>query len=142
MEKIIKLSLFSMIIFSFNYIQSDEDIFNNVKNDLQLESSYIDVIYNKDQVSEICPRNSIGCYSSEDGGYIVISNDVPSNHHDVVLYGLYSDYLQHNNSGLIDETLTCDLKVDYLSENKKHELARLYSGHCDSLFRNKVIVMK
>ena len=39
-----------MIIFSINYIQSDEGIFNNVKNDLQLESSYIDVIYNKDQV--------------------------------------------------------------------------------------------
>ena len=61
MNKIVKLSLFSMIIFSFNYIQSDEDIFNNVMNDLQLESSYIDVIYNKDQVSEICPRDSIGC---------------------------------------------------------------------------------
>ena len=87
MNKIIKLSLFSMITFSFNYIQSDEGIFSNAKNDLQLESSYIDVIYNKDQVSEICPRDSIGCYTSEDGGYIVISDDVPSSHHDVVLYG-------------------------------------------------------
>ena len=141
MKKIIKLSLFSMIIFSFNYIQSDEDIFNNAKNDLRLESSYIEVIYNKDQVSEICPRHSIGCYSSEDGGYIVISDDVPSNHHDVVLYGLYSDYLQHHSSGLIDKGLTCDLKVNFLYKNKKPELARLYAGQCNSLFRNKVLVM-
>jgi hypothetical protein len=141
MKKIIKLSLFSMIIFSFNYIQSDEDIFNNAKNDLRLESSYIEVIYNKDQVSEICPRHSIGCYSSEDGGYIVISDDVPSNHHDVVLYGLYSDYLQHHNSGLINKVLTCDLKVNYLNNNNKRKLARLYAGQCDSLFRNKVLVM-
>ena len=45
MNKIIKLTLFSMIILNFNYIQSDEDIFNNVMNDLQLESTYLDVIY-------------------------------------------------------------------------------------------------
>ena len=140
--KLSNLTLFSFILLSFYDVQSDEVIFNDAKSDLELESPYIDVIYNKDKVSEICPKYSIGCYLSKDGGYILISDEIPSNHHDVVLYGLYSDYLQHNNSGLIDETLTCDLKVDYLSENKKHELARLYSGHCDSLFRNKVIVMK
>lgn len=141
MKKIIKLSLFSTILFSINFIQSDEDIFNNVKNDLKLESSYIDVIYNKDQVSEICPRYSIGCYSSEDGGFILISDKVPSDHHDVVLYGLYIDYLQHRSSGLIDKELTCDLKVNFLNKNKKPELARLYAGQCDSLFRNKILVM-
>ena len=140
--KLSNLTLFSFILLSFYDVQSDEVIFNDAKSDLELESPYIDVIYDKDKVSEICPKYSIGCYLSKDGGYILISDEIPSNHHDVVLYGLYSDYLQHNNSGLIDETLTCDLKVDYLSENKKHELARLYSGHCDSLFRNKVIVMK
>ena len=140
--KLSNLTLFSFILLSFYDVHSDEVIFNDAKSDLELESPYIDVIYDKDKVSEICPKYSIGCYLSKDGGYILISDEIPSNHHDVVLYGLYSDYLQHNNSGLIDETLTCDLKVDYLSENKKHELARLYSGHCDSLFRNKVIVMK
>ena len=140
--KLSNLTLFSFILLSFYDVQSDEVIFNDAKSDLELESPYIDVIYDKDKVSEICPKYSIGCYLSKDGGYILISDEIPSNHHDVVLYGLYSDYLQHNNSGLIDETLTCDLKVDYLIENKKHELARLYSGHCDSLFRNKVIVMK
>ena len=51
-------------------------------------------------------KYSIGCYI----GLILISDEIPSNHHDVVLYGLYSDYLQHNNSGLIDEMKTCDLK--------------------------------
>ena len=140
--KISNLTLFSFILLSFYEVQSDEVIFNDVKRDLELEAPYVEVIYDKDKVSETCPKYSIGCYSSKDGGYILISDEIPSNHHDVVLYGLYSDYLQHNNSGLIDETLTCDLKVDYLSENKKHELARLYSGHCDSLFRNKIIVMK
>ena len=66
---------------------------------------------------------------------------MPSNHHDVVLYGLYSDYLQHHNSGLINKVLTCDLKVNYLNNNNKLKLARLYAGQCDSLFRNKVLVM-
>lgn len=140
--KLSNLTLFSFILLSFYDVQSDEVIFNDAKSDLELESPYIDVIYDKDKVSEICPKYSIGCYLSKDGGYILISDEIPSNHHDVVLYGLYSDYLQHNNSGLINDVLTCDLKVNYLSENKKHELARLYSGHCDSLFRNKVIVMK
>ena len=140
--KISNLTLFSFILLSFYEVQSDEVIFNDVKSDLELEAPYIEVIYDKDKVSETCPKYSIGCYLSKDGGYILISDEIPSNHHDVVLYGLYSDYLQHNNSGLIDETLTCDLKVNYLSENKKHELARLYSGHCDSLSRNKIIVMK
>ena len=140
--KLLNLTLFSFILLSFYDVQSDEVIFNDAKSDLELESPYIDVIYDKDKVSEICPKYSIGCYLSKDGGYILISDEIPSNHHDVVLYGLYSDYLQHNNSGLINDVLTCDLKVNYLNENQKHELARLYSGHCDSLFRNKVIVMK
>ena len=139
--KLSNLTLFSFILFSFYDVQSDEVIFNDAKSDLELESPYIDVIYDKDKVSEICPKYSIGCYLSKDGGYILISDEIPSNHHDVVLYGLYSDYLQHNNSGLINDVLTCDLKVNYLNENQKHELARLYSGRCDSLFRNKVIVM-
>jgi hypothetical protein len=139
--KLSNLTLFSFILLSFYDVQSDEVIFNDAKSDLELESPYIDVIYNKDKVSEICPKYSIGCYLSKDGGYILISDEIPSNHHDVVLYGLYSDYLQHNNSGLINDVLTCDLKVNYLNENQKHELDRLYSGQCDSLFRNKVIVM-
>jgi hypothetical protein len=139
--KLSNLTLFSFILLSFYDVQSDQVIFNDAKSDLELESPYIDVIYNKDKVSEICPKYSIGCYLSKDGGYILISDEIPSNHHDVVLYGLYSDYLQHNNSGLINDVLTCDLKVNYLNENQKYELARLYSGQCDSLFKNKVIVM-
>ena len=139
--KLLNLTLFSFILLSFYHVQSDEVIFNDAKSDLELESPYIDVIYDKDKVSEICPKYSIGCYLSKDGGYILISDEIPSNHHDVVLYGLYSDYLQHNNSGLINDVLTCDLKVNYLNENQTHQRARLYSGQCDSLFRNKVIVM-
>ena len=139
--KLSNLTVFSFILLSFYDVQSDEVIFNDAKSDLELESPYIDVIYDKDKVSEICPKYSIGCYLSKDGGYILISDEIPSNHHDVVLYGLYSDYLQHNNSGLINDVLTCDLKVNYLNENQKYELASLYSGQCDSLFKNKVIVM-
>ena len=139
--KLSNLTLFSFILLSFYDVQSDEVIFNDAKSDLELESPYIDVIYDKDKVSEICPKYSIGCYLSKDGGYILISDEIPSNHHDVVLYGLYSDYLQHNNSGLINDVLTCDLKVNYLNNNNKRKLARLYAGQCDSLFRNKVLVM-
>ena len=115
--KLSYLTLFSFILLSFYDVQSDEVIFNDAKSDLELESPYIDVIYDKDKVSEVCPKYSIGCYLSKDGGYILISDEIPSNHHDVVLYGLYSDYLQHNNSGLINDVLTCDLKVNYLNEN-------------------------
>ena len=65
-------------------------------------------------------------------------DEIPSNHHDVVLYGLYSDYLQHNNSGLIDE-LTCDLKVNYLSENKKQPIFWSYDqkqNNCNEIKLN------
>ena len=141
MKQIRKLSLISMVAFSFYYVQSDEVIFNKVKHDLQMESSYVEVIYNKDKVSEMCPKQSIGCYLSIDKGVILINDEIPINHHDVVLYGLYSDYLQHNNSGSIDQEVTCDLKVNYLKQNKKNELAKLYAGQCDSLFRNKILVM-
>ena len=72
---------------------------------------------------------------------ILLSDSIPSDHKDVVLLGLYSDYLQHNNTGLIDNSLTCDLKVKYLADSNKSKLSKLYSSQCDAIYRNKVIVM-
>ena len=60
--KLSYLTLFSFILLSFYDVQSDEVIFNDAKSDLELESPYIDVIYDKDKVSEVCPKYSIGCY--------------------------------------------------------------------------------
>ena len=60
--KISNLTLFSFILLSFYDVQSDEVIFNDVKSDLELEAPYIEVIYDKDKVSETCPKYSIGCY--------------------------------------------------------------------------------
>ena len=48
--KLLNLTLFSFILLSFYHVQSDEVIFNDAKSDLELESPYIDVIYDKDKV--------------------------------------------------------------------------------------------
>ena len=47
----------------------------------------------------------------------------------------------YSNSGLIDSSLTCDLKVNYLKDQMQNNLANLYSGQCDAIYRNKVLVM-
>ena len=122
-------------------LSSNQLIFNSAKADLNLESKYIGVSYNDKEVNEFCPKQSVGCYISNEGGKIILKNNVPANHHDVVLYGLYSDYIQHQNTGLIDNLLTCDLKVSFLEKNQKIQLARLYSGTCHSIYKNKILVM-
>ena len=68
-------------------------------------------------------------------------DDLSKTHHDVVIFGLYTDYIQHSNTGLIDSSLTCDLKVNYLKAEMQNNLANLYSGQCDAIYRNKVLVM-
>ena len=117
------------------------DTQTSFSNQLDLNARYINIEYNSKLVENFCPKQSVGCYTSADRGRIIIRDDISKPHHDVVIFGLYSDYIQHSNSGLIDSSLTCDLKVSYLKEVYKHNLANLYSGQCDAIYKNKVLVM-
>ena len=111
------------------------------KNQLDLNARYINIEYNSKLVENFCPKQSVGCYTSADRGRIIVRDDISKPHHDVVIFGLYSDYIQHTNTGLIDSSLTCDLKVNYLKDIKKNNLANLYSGQCDAIYKNKILVM-
>ena len=120
---------------------ADEAIFDSAKQYLELDSKYIKIEYNTNIVEDFCPKQSVGCYTSADRGRIIVRDDLSKTHHDVVIFGLYSDYIQHSNTGLIDSSLTCDLKVNYLKGEMQNNLANLYSGQCDAIYRNKVLVM-
>ena len=140
MNKFKKTIFLSFIIFGTSAI-ANEVIFDSAKEHLGLESKYIEIEYNSAIVDDFCPKQSVGCYTSADRGRIIVRNNLSKTHHDVVVFGLYSDYLQHSNTGLIDSSLTCDLKVNFLKEEKRNNLANLYSGQCDAIYRNKVLVM-
>jgi len=120
---------------------ANEAIFESAKQHLDLDSRYIEIEYNTNIVEDFCPKQSVGCYTSADRGRIIVREDLSKTHHDVVIFGLYTDYIQHSNTGLIDSSLTCDLKVNYLKAGMQNNLANLYSGQCDSIYRNKVLVM-
>ena len=91
---------------------------------------------------QLVPVGSIGCFTSAEGGKIILSEDIPARHHDVVLLGLYSDYLQYAHSRVIDELRTCEVKVAYLNQISNTRLANLYEGQCDSLFKGKLLVLR
>ena len=139
-NKFTKTIFLSLFIFSTSAI-ANEAIFDSAKEHLDLESRYIEIEYNSAIVDEFCPKQSVGCYTSADRGRIIVRDDLSKTHHDVVIFGLYSDYIQHSNTGLIDSSLTCDLKVNYLKGQMQNNLANLYSGQCDAIYRNKVLVM-
>ena len=69
------------------------------------------------------------------GRKIILSEEIPARHHDVVLLGLYSDYLQYAHSRTIDELRTCEVKVAYLNKINNTRLANLYEGQYNSLFK-------
>ena len=140
MNKIKKTIFLSLFIFSASAI-ANEAIFDSAKEHLDLDSRYIQIEYNTNLVEDFCPKQSVGCYTSADRGRIIVRDDLSKTHHDVVILGLYSDYIQHSNTGLIDSSLTCDLKVNYLKAGMQNNLANLYSGQCDAIYRNKVLVM-
>jgi len=139
--KHIKNSLL-MLFFAFSTtLLANEYIFENAKNHLESNARYIEVEYSSKLVNDFCPKQSVGCYTSADRGRIILNDNISTAHHDVVIFGLYSDYIQHTNTGLIDSSLTCDLKVNYLKDIKKNNLANLYSGQCNALYKNKILVM-
>lgn len=139
--KNVKNGIFALFVMLSATVMANEAIFESAKQHLDLDSRYIEIEYNTNIVEDFCPKQSVGCYTSADRGRIIVREDLSTKHHDVVIFGLYSDYIQHSNTGLIDSSLTCDLKVNYLKGEMQNNLANLYSGQCDAIYRNKVLVM-
>ena len=137
--KYFKSIIFLSIILASTTVMANKVIFESAKNHLNLDSKYIEIEYDFNLVKDFCPKQSVGCYISADMGRIFVENDLTKTYHDVVIFGLYSDYLQHSNIGLIDSSLTCDLQVNYLIEEKQNDLADLFSNHCNDIKRNKFL---
>ena len=136
----ISLLLCALLLSPLSY--SDANIFASAKDLLSIDKPSIEVEYNNSSLVSTCPVGSIGCFTSAEGGKIILSEDVPSRHHDVVLLGLYSDYLQYAHTRVIDELRTCEVKVAYLNQISNTRLANLYEGQCDSLFKGKLLVLR
>ena len=136
----LSLLLCALLLSPLSY--SDANIFASAKDLLSIDKPSIEVEYNNSSLLSTCPVGSIGCFTSAEGGKIILSEDIPSNHHDVVLLGLYSDYLQYAHSRVIDELRTCEVKVAYLNQISNTRLANLYEGHCDSIFKGKLLVLR
>ena len=136
----ISLLLCALLLSPLSY--SDANIFASAKDLLSIDKPSIKVEYNNSSLVSTCPVGSIGCFTSAEGGKIILSEDIPSRHHDVVLLGLYSDYLQYAHSRVIDELRTCEVKVAYLNQISNTRLANLYEGQCDSLFKGKLLVLR
>ena len=136
----ISILLSALLLSPLSY--SDANIFASAKDLLSIEKPSIEVEYNNSSLVSTCPVGSIGCFTSAEGGKIILSEDIPARHHDVVLLGLYSDYLQYAHSRVIDELRTCEVKVAYLNQISNTRLANLYEGQCDSLFKGKLLVLR
>ena len=136
----ISLLLCALLLSPLSY--SDANIFASAKDLLSIDKPSIKVEYNNSSLVSTCPVGSIGCFTSAEGGKIILSEDIPARHHDVVLLGLYSDYLQYAHSRVIDELRTCEVKVAYLNQISNTRLANLYEGQCDSLFKGKLLVLR
>ena len=136
----ISLLLCALLLSPLSY--SDANIFASAKDLLSIDKPSIEVEYNNSSLVSTCPVGSIGCFTSAEGGKIILSEDIPSRHHNVVLLGLYSDYLQYAHTRVIDELRTCEVKVAYLNQISNTRLANLYEGQCDSLFKGKLLVLR
>ena len=136
----ISLLLCALLLSPLSY--SDANIFASAKDLLSIEKPSIEVEYNNSSLVSTCPVGSIGCFTSAEGGKIILTEDIPNRHHDVVLRGVYSDYLQYAHSRVIDELRTCEVKVAYLNQISNTRLANLYEGQCDSLFKGKLLVLR
>tara|TARA_B100001113_G_scaffold203612_1_gene166993 strand:+ start:86 stop:517 length:432 start_codon:yes stop_codon:yes gene_type:complete len=134
------LLLCALLLSPLSY--SDANIFASAKKLLSINEPSIEVEYNNSSLISTCPEGSIGCFTSAEDGKIILSEDIPIRHHDVVLLGLYSDYLQYAHSRVIDELRTCEVKVAYLNQVSNTRLANLYKGQCDSFFKGKLLVLR
>ena len=136
----ISLLLCALLLSPLSY--SDANIFASAKDLLSIDKPSIEVEYNNSSLVSTCPVGSIGRFTSAEGGKIILSEEIPARHHDVVLLGLYSDYLQYAHSRVIDELRTCEVKVAYLNQISNTRLANLYKGQCDNLFKGKLLVLR
>ncbi|RCL40665.1 MAG: hypothetical protein DBW96_03145 [SAR86 cluster bacterium] len=136
----LSLLLCALLLSPLSY--SDANIFASAKELLSIDKPLIKVEYSNSNLVSTCPVGSIGCFSSANGGKIILSENIPTRHHDVVLLGLYSDYLQYADSRVIDELRTCQVKVTYLNQISNTRLANLYEGQCESLFKGKLLVLR
>ena len=136
----LSLLLCALLLSPLSY--SDANIFASAKELLSIDKPLIKVEYSNSNLVSTCPVGSIGCFSSANGGKIILSENIPTRHHDVVLLGLYSDYLQYADARVIDELRTCQVKVAYLNQISNTRLANLYEGQCDSLFKGKLLVLR
>ena len=89
---------------------ADNAVFSKAQSILDSDAPEIAVIYDSSLVAKICPKGSAGCFSSAGNGSILLSEEIPSHHHDVVLFGLFADYIQYEDHRVIDSNYTCDLK--------------------------------
>lgn len=136
----ISILLSALLLSPLSY--SDANIFASAKDLLSIHKPAIEVEYNNSSLISTCPLGSIGCFTSAESGKIILSEEIPARHHDVVLLGLYSDYLQYAHSRTIDELRTCEVKVAYLNQINNIRLANLYEGQCNSLFKGKLLVLR
>ena len=130
------LTIFVAFALSAN-IFADENIFYaKAKALIEAPASELIVIYNKNKVADICPKGSVGCFTSAEGGKIYMLENISEIHHDVVLFGLYADYVQYNDSRIIDSNFTCDSNVKFLESKGNISLANLYNNQCMKHYQN------
>ena len=66
---------------------ADNAIYSKAQSILGSDAPEIAVIYDSSLVTKICPQGSAGCFTSAGDGSIVLSEEIPSHHHDVVCLG-------------------------------------------------------
>ena len=129
LNKLMLVAMFGLTLTVF----ADNAIYSKAQSILDSDAPEIAVIYDSSLVAKICPMGSAGCFTSSGDGSIVLSEEIPSHHHDVVLFGLYANYIQYEDHRVIDSNYTCDLKVQFLQDANETHLANLYQGQCLSL---------
>lgn len=87
MKNLNKLMLVAMLGLTVT-VFADNAIYSKAQSILASDAPEIAVIYDSSLVTKICPQGSAGCFTSAGDGSIVLSEEIPSHHHDVVLFGL------------------------------------------------------
>ena len=135
-NKFMLIAIFGLAVNVF----ANNSIYSKAQSILESDAPEIAVIYDSSLVAKICPKGSVGCFTSADDGSILLSKEIPSHHHDVVLFGLFADYIQFDDHRVIDSNYTCDLKVKFLQDEGQIHLANLYQGHCATLHKGRILV--
>jgi|TARA_Y200000002_G_C22646155_1_gene649212 hypothetical protein len=135
-NKFMLMAIFGLAVNVF----ANNAIYSKAQSFLESDAPEISVVYDSSLVATICPKGSAGCFSSANGGSIYLSTDIPAHHHDVVLFGLFTDYIQYEDYRVIDSNYTCESKVKFLQNEGESHLANLYQGQCNTLYKGKILV--